>query len=456
MWGCSKYVWLFEAETRARAELCDGTTSISSGAGPSSSGDGGPPGAPLWIGPLLYVSNLPGGKWYGFDLTVQKGSRNATTRVVLRSIPHPIPMVRIIVPEAVVIARANKLGLQMETEPGMQVQWSVRNGTGADPIQLNEKTLASPTSTGRTLVLAKNVLKAGASYIFRVEAWDPSAPAWRGSSEITIRVAPEPCCGTCAVSPLNGTELETQFSFMCTSFAEGEQPVTYQYAVLNADGSRSWLQLVSQTTSFFAATLGAGAEASGFIQKVFVVVAGPYGETTERSTAVEVRPKFIPDSPTAQVDYVNSILNTTVAGAMALGDTAATIRVVSIVANILNRTQNSEAAAAAAAEDRRAVLPGEAEQTTCSGSCGHGSCFNGDNLGWRCQCVEGYAGVTCNMTTAEDAARKQAREAMLSAIDTVLNQTTVEAPTVFQGYLEVVHSCYFNSRLADPPSFLDR
>ena len=430
-WSCQQYASKLAADASASGVTCVLRDSVTT-----------------WTSVQLILRNgsLVSDVWYGFTLLFQKGSsRNATSRVIVHPMDLTIPVVLVSAPVSPV-SYTQKLILSATINPDTNVgmQWSVVSAS-IGTLALDSTTLLSASVTSRTLVLRANVLAPGGVYVFRADAWMLRNASQRGGSEVRLSAVRQPCCGVCSVSPANGTELETSFQFQCTSFAEGEQPVLYQYATRTGGMvDRTWLQPVMQSSSWFASVLGAGQESEGYVRHVIVVVTGPYGESSEQAVSVTVRPKANMVKEEDKLSFVSEILNSTVSDAVKLQDTELVSRVVASLTTIVRSTE-SAAEVAAAASARRTDVGGEQKPLQCPPSCGHGECVWTDSIP-LCQCEEGFAGTVCNTTKEVDNARKRVQEQFLSAIETAANQTAVTTTAVFEGYLDVVHSCLSSAR----------
>jgi hypothetical protein len=117
------------------------------------------------------------------------------------------------------------------------------------------------------LKLSPNVLLGGFTYSFTLTS-NLESPGVGSSLTITVVVNSPPKLGSFIISPAEGSELTTLFSFSCARWQDDNLPLQYQFSYLTSVGNKLTMRSIAET-SFTSLTLPAGEKSNGnYIQGV--------------------------------------------------------------------------------------------------------------------------------------------------------------------------------------------
>ncbi|RHY29849.1 hypothetical protein DYB32_004809 [Aphanomyces invadans] len=249
-----------------------------------------------------------------------------------------------------------------------------------------------PLSTMQNAIAA-NTLTPGKTYIFRLTATDSNGAQGFGTVSITVNSPPTP--GTLTISPPIGMAIQDQFTLRCENWSDEDQPLQYSFFKLDSS-TRGWVPLSSpqslpstQTRLFLTNT----SETNGTVQVIAVVTDAMGASTTVAASTVVVQP--IVYDPAA---FWTATSNGTFATSLNSGN--------------LN--------------DAMTVLMSTSALVSVKASCNATSCGeNGrcNNVTAACDCVPGYTGSTCSMSTAVVTAMTSDMLSSLASVTTMMDPT---------------------------------
>jgi hypothetical protein len=111
------------------------------------------------------------------------------------------------------------------------------------------------------LKLSPNVLLGGFTYSFTLTS-KLESPGVGSSLTVTVVVNSPPKLGNFIISPAEGEELTTLFSFSCARWQDDNLPLQYQFSYLTATGNKLTMRSIAET-SFTSLTLPAGENSRG-------------------------------------------------------------------------------------------------------------------------------------------------------------------------------------------------
>jgi hypothetical protein len=137
------------------------------------------------------------------------------------------------------------------------------------------------------LKLSPNLLLGGFTYSFTLTS-RIEAPGVDSSLTVTVMVNSPPKLGSFIISPAEGEELTTLFSFSCARWQDDDLPLQYQFSYLTFTGNKLTMRSIAET-SFTSLTLPAGENSRGnFIQGIADVF-DSYLANVSSSVMVKVR-----------------------------------------------------------------------------------------------------------------------------------------------------------------------
>jgi hypothetical protein len=137
------------------------------------------------------------------------------------------------------------------------------------------------------LKLPPNVLLGGVSYTFTLTS-NLESPGVGSSLTFTVVVNSPPKLGNFVISPTEGEELTTLFSFACSRWQDDNLPLQYQFSYLTSTGNKLTMRSIAET-SFTSLTLPAGENNRGNNIQAIADVFDSYLANVSSSTLVKVR-----------------------------------------------------------------------------------------------------------------------------------------------------------------------
>lgn len=139
--------------------------------------------------------------------------------------------------------------------------WTVNDRTIALPqIALTPVAQFIYSGTGITfnLVLAANALPQRSVLVFSLQCGISVA-----SITVTTNGAPQP--GRFTITPANGTELVTTFTFSAAEWVDTDLPITYEFGFLSPSADSFLIAQGKSQVTYYSSTLAAGPEANGHL-----------------------------------------------------------------------------------------------------------------------------------------------------------------------------------------------
>jgi hypothetical protein len=210
--------------------------------------------------PVGFFSAVDTSEAYSFSVIVSSDTRNATSSSVFItavavslptlsvnvSVPSQGAAWRRITPSDTVALTASVKWDSAASASAVSLQWSCVSGGPINMTAGSSALLSSPTSS--TLVVAPNVLKAGAVYVFQLAAVT-AASATPAVATVSVSVNSIPYNGSCTVSPLQGVAIQTSFTFTCSGWLDDAGNLPLTYGVQQVDSSGSLLNIVQAQQS---------------------------------------------------------------------------------------------------------------------------------------------------------------------------------------------------------------
>jgi hypothetical protein len=246
-----------------------------------------------------------------FTLTVrdQSGQRTATSRVSVRILPLLSTSISL---------RSNAVQNVINPDQSLTVlgtvsipaslkcvlNWSTDSSiTGLDLTKAALTPLFSlvPVSTDSlnlpiNLKLSPNVLLGGFTYSFTLTS-NLESPGIGSSLTVTVVVNSPPKLGNFIISPSEGEELTTLFSFSCARWQDDNLPLQYQFSYLASTGNKLTMRSIAET-SFTSLTLPAGENSRGYSIQGVADVFDSYLANVSSSALVKVRTSSVFDDST--------------------------------------------------------------------------------------------------------------------------------------------------------------
>ncbi|KAK3256764.1 hypothetical protein CYMTET_34118, partial [Cymbomonas tetramitiformis] len=166
---------------------------------------------------------------YTFIVAATKGERTSKkeTHVSIRSGAPPVPSITALLSKPNANAQLKLESAVAAVEPAeVELQWTVGGGAGYADLDL-EGSLDCQGTNQEHLVLRAGSLTPGATYLFTLTATDSVGTS---SAKVAVEVNTAPAGGQIMVSPLSGTALATEFSFMASDWVDSDQPLWYKYS----------------------------------------------------------------------------------------------------------------------------------------------------------------------------------------------------------------------------------
>ncbi|KAK3248328.1 hypothetical protein CYMTET_42204 [Cymbomonas tetramitiformis] len=282
----------------------------------------------------------PGGANYTFLLAATKGSRRTKASTWLNIFDGESPMVTItpMVDKASPSAKITLSSIVESDSPEtLGMQWS------CEELALDSAMLMTSLKQ-EDLVLRPGVLTPGLSYTFQLRATDRIGV---GSAVLEVEVNTPPYGGAILVSPLEGVELDTEFSIQSPGWVDTDAPMWYQQAYyVTGSGAATWSSLVSDFGTLpspyriFTVLPKAGLEARHHQVQVRVTVMDALGASATAETNVTVREAEEVDTAALLGSAADRLRN---------GDTDGTARYIAGLSEKLNEAAHQRDAEAAGA-----------------------------------------------------------------------------------------------------------
>ncbi|RHY61620.1 hypothetical protein DYB34_003124 [Aphanomyces astaci] len=241
--------------------------------------------------------------------------------------------------------------------------------------------------------LAPNVLTPGKTYIFRLTATDSNGGQGFGTVSITVNSPPSP--GSLTVSPPLGMAIQDQFTLRCENWSDEDQPVQYSFFKLDSV-TGGWIPLAppqtlpsTQTRLFLTNT----SETNGTVQVLAVITDALGASTSVMASAIVVQPVIVDVAA-----FWTQTNNGTFATTLNAGNLNDAMTVLMSTTALVN-----------------------AKGTCNATSCGaHGRC---NNVTVVCDCVSGYTGTACSISTAVVTSMTAEMLTSLASVTTVMDPT---------------------------------
>ncbi|KAK3275912.1 hypothetical protein CYMTET_15988 [Cymbomonas tetramitiformis] len=282
----------------------------------------------------------PGGANYTFLLAATKGARRteASTWLTIFDGEPPVVTITPMVDKASPSAKITLSSIVESDSPEtLGMQWS------CEELALDSAMLMT-SLTQEDLVLRPGVLTPGLSYTFQLRATDRIGV---GSAVLEVEVNTPPYGGAILVSPLEGVELDTEFSIQSPGWVDTDTPMWYQQAYyVTGSGGATWSSLVSDFGTLpspyriFTVLPKAGLEARHHQVQVRVTVMDALGASATAETNVTVREAEEVDTAALLGSAADRLRN---------GDTDGTARYIAGLSEKLNEAAHQRDAEAAGA-----------------------------------------------------------------------------------------------------------
>ncbi|KAK3267675.1 hypothetical protein CYMTET_23784 [Cymbomonas tetramitiformis] len=169
---------------------------------------------------------------YSFTLTASKGDRSTvtTTRLSIFQGGAPVPAIEPLVcikppckanPDRKLTIRTR---VTSDDPQYLTLEWSVVAEPESDTFEISSATCLT-SKFNKDLVVRPGVMKPDSVYTFTLVAEDRIGPS---SAALTVMVNSPPRPGSLAVTPLEGTELETDFRMTAVAWEDDDKPLRYQ------------------------------------------------------------------------------------------------------------------------------------------------------------------------------------------------------------------------------------
>jgi hypothetical protein len=318
-------------------------------------------------------------------------------------------------------------------------------------------------SVAPRLVLPANSLPAASSLTFTLTAYAVSSASASASASVSIVTNGPPLPGQFEVTPANGEELSTTFTFIASSWSDTDVPITYQFGFI-ANPARPYLAVQSRSQlSFVAAKLPAGLKSLNYSITCQTQIFDSYGANTSATVSIMVTSKSLNSSALAALaksnfaaasgsaDNTRQVLATFGAVANSVNCTLApnctslhredcnTVDHTcgSCLSNYLGARGNSNEECSSASD----LLAGtsrklaDTSSKSCQSNCfGNGDCVYKDAAGTAideclssdytcsavCSCYSGYTGYACSVSEDDANAKSSVREQLTTSLLSLL------------------------------------
>ena len=101
--------------------------------------------------------------------------------------------------------------------------------------------------------------------------------------------------GTCAISPLSGIALSTNFTFTCERWSDPDSPLIYEFSYGNNESEVLFYyrKLASGTTISYTDWLSAGEESNNYAHIVTIRIKDLFGSSSKEEFLVQVSELFL-------------------------------------------------------------------------------------------------------------------------------------------------------------------
>ncbi|KAK3742747.1 hypothetical protein QZH41_018953, partial [Actinostola sp. cb2023] len=259
---------------------------------------------------LDVASTLQSNAEYTFIMTYNKGSRHATSKVVIKVERGTPPKVVIaqqpqpkenptkdIIIEVFVESTMSSTSVRWDCveEDGYGYVDLYQAGVALTPLSytLNKEAGADKVTRNLALVLAAHSLSNGVSYKFRVTVAHADSTAI-GETIITTNAAPSQ--GSLVISPTSGTAMETLFILVAEvgwSDDPDDYPLKYQCGYISKNQEEIILNFFGESSRIEDVKFPPGNAASSDSLTVFVDCMDALGAVTRQTTVITVLPKVI-------------------------------------------------------------------------------------------------------------------------------------------------------------------
>jgi len=392
----------------------------------------------------IAAGTLSADSYYRFALTFEKGSRSSQTVTIIHTLVRSAPRIRISGPVGE-FASTSKLSLTAEVDAAdATLLWSM--GDGSTALDLRSSGVLLTSINARTLVLRSRALSPLGHYVFRLVArlQYGGSEEVSSSAEYVVDVSAMPCCGSCAVSPQNGTALETVFRVECAGFEIGPQPVQFQFSLEGSRGDtgRRFLRAAAVDLSSLETTLPEGSPPT-YALRVIGTVVGPSGQKLDYPISVVVRPPYSISSSLSsaeamqqRVSLSQNVTNSHLRDAVQMADPEKIVQSILLVTSMLDVSVTVAAGPSSNAT---------ADRSSCEARCAHGTCQRDERGSALCMCESGWMGTYCDLSGSLLRAKQQLRAAALDALSSASNCSAAMGADEVQSQVEALHSVIVES-----------
>eukprot|EP01052_Picozoa_sp_SAG31_P001134 SAG31_NODE_37_length_31616_cov_38.688359_8_plen_1584_part_00 len=272
------------------------------------------------------------GNTHVFTVTATKGGKQGTAQVTIRVSQDAAspPSVAILHQTQRAYNPSNKLTLEstihnLDTSLKTVLEWQIE--TEGDCTDLAKSSLLTSTS-GPSLVVAKNTMHYGAKYCFRLVA---STPYAQGYAELQIVMNEAPAGGRLKIEPEEGYALTTVFKMDARGYHDEDTPILYRHGYLKGFDSKRYVSdhgFVHSTET----TLPPGSSDANYRYRVFIDVVDAYGcGATTMSEPLAIRPYVLPTNSSLE-----GVASQMLSESTATGDFQGKARLIQVIADTVN------------------------------------------------------------------------------------------------------------------------
>ncbi|KAK3274984.1 hypothetical protein CYMTET_16864 [Cymbomonas tetramitiformis] len=163
---------------------------------------------------------------YIFALQVSKSERSSTTSTTVKvasgqpPVPTIAPLTKVNPNEKLTLTATVISYAAADT---LELAWEAEVADSS--FELAEAAM-TPLLDSTSLVVAKNTLRAGGAYLFRLRATDANGPS---SASLLVEVNTAPSGGAAAAAPLEGVAMTTAFTLSALGWEDDDVPLWYQW-----------------------------------------------------------------------------------------------------------------------------------------------------------------------------------------------------------------------------------
>jgi hypothetical protein len=228
--------------------------------------------------------------------------RTNSVSVLVRVIPPTAPTLYLTGPSQIRSESTLILAGFVNSTTKVTAHWWSDTLPNLSTLLLTPSSVALSKGSNRVnLVIPRNILSPGSSYLFHLSIDNTSSSAF-----ILVNVISTPRPGFLTVFPKIGTEYETEFQFDALSWSDSELPLTYSYGYYSPSQVQYFLQTRTESTSF-TTLLPKGNAKKGNVLHCFILVYNNLNVSTRLNISVVVNPA----SSERKLAVLNSILSQT-------------------------------------------------------------------------------------------------------------------------------------------------